>query len=142
MLRFTFRSFAGIPSDSCFRFAFRKTKQTAVLSQFLHSLNVNPCTPTCDKYDAKKFLMAAHNTPCTVKVNIFCSYRWRNFCVCRLERLLQNLTPNGGVVKKFKFLKEVKFLSNFVHSTLHAQCNLRQAEGGHQKFRHRSKRKK
>jgi hypothetical protein len=50
------------------------------------------------------------------------------------------LTPYGGLVKKFKFLKEVKFLSNFVHSKLHAQCNLRQAEGGHKSSRRISER--
>jgi len=60
VLRFTFREFAGIPSDGCFRFAFRKTKQTAVLSQFLHSLNVNPCTPAGNRHYAEKILMAAH----------------------------------------------------------------------------------
>jgi len=62
--------------------------------------------------------------------------------VCRLERLLQNLTPNGGIEKNFRFLKEAKILSNFVHSKLHAQCNLRQAEGGHQEFRLLSEAKK
>jgi hypothetical protein len=34
------------------------------------------------------------------------------------EAALQNLTPYGNIVKKFKFLKEVKFLSNFVRANL------------------------
>jgi len=38
------------------------------VSQFLHSLNVNPCTPIRDSQYAEKILMAAHNTPRTVKV--------------------------------------------------------------------------
>ena len=32
------------------------------VSQFLHSLNVNPCTPTVNIQYAKKFLMAAHKS--------------------------------------------------------------------------------
>lgn len=53
----------------------------------------------------------------------------------RLERLLKILTPYGGPEKDFRFLKEAKILSEFFHSKLHAQCNLRQAKGGHQKLR-------
>jgi len=52
-----------------------------------------------------------------------------------LKRLLKILTPYGGIEKNFKFLKEVKILSEFFHSKLHAQCNLRQAEATPQKFR-------
>jgi len=55
--------------------------------------------------------------------------------VCRLERLLKILTPYGGLEKDFRFLKEAKILSEFFHSKLHAQCNLRQAEATPQKLR-------
>jgi hypothetical protein len=39
---------------------FAKRSKQLSFSQFLHSLNVNPCTPTIYRYDTKKFLMAAH----------------------------------------------------------------------------------
>ena len=38
--------------------------------------------------------------------------------VVRLTLLLQNLTHYGDSVKNFKFLKEVKILSNFVQNKL------------------------
>ena len=45
------------------------------------------------------------------------------------EAASQNLTPYGDLVKKFRFLKEAKFLSNFVRINLHAQCKFMSAEG-------------
>jgi len=46
---------------------------------------------------------------------------------------VKNSDTLGRYSKKFRLLKEAKFLSEFFHSKLHAQCNLRQAEGGRQK---------
>jgi len=40
------------------------------------------------------------------------------FLVVRLTLLSQNLTHAGDLEKNFKFLKEVKILSNFVQSKL------------------------
>jgi len=51
------------------------------------------------------------------------------------EAALQNLIPYGGLVKNFKFLKEVKILSNFVRINLHAQCKFMSAEGTPRKVR-------
>jgi hypothetical protein len=39
------------------------------------------------------------------------------------------LTHYGNFVKNFKFLKEVKILSNFVRANSHAQCEFASAEG-------------
>jgi len=46
------------------------------------------------------------------------------------DEALQNLTPYGDLVKKFKFLEEVKFLSNFVRANSYAQYEFASEEGG------------
>ena len=93
VLQFTFREFAAIPSYR---------QNAAGLSQFLHSLNVNPCTPTSHRRYAKKFLMAAHNTPRTGKVNIFLLCTQAEYPVYRLERPSKILTHYGNTEKILK----------------------------------------
>ncbi len=126
VFRFTSREFAGIPSHRCFHFAFRKMKQTAVLSQFLHSLDVNPCTPARYKQYAEKILMAVHKVPQYWQVysgrhgTRFSHLSRRRTLWVSPEAALKILTPYGDLVKNFKFLKEVKILSKFFRINLDA----------------------
>jgi hypothetical protein len=69
-------------------------KQTAVLSQFLHSLNVKPCTPTVNIQEAEKILMAVRNTPCTAK-GLLQAYLAGD----TPEAASQIFTPYGGLEK-------------------------------------------
>ena len=67
VLRFTSREFAGIPSLKPNSFKVFLLSVGRLVGQFLHSLAVNPCTPTRIIQYAEKILMAAHNPPCAVR---------------------------------------------------------------------------
>ena len=58
------------------------------------------------------------------------------------EAASQNLTHYGDSVKNFKFLKEVKILSNFVRVNWHAQCQFTSAEGTPRKGRRLGRKRK
>ena len=74
------------------------------------------CPAVLYRHNVSKFLTPLQAVPHKVRLH---SSR-RNFRCPSLTLMLQNLTHYGNLVKKFKFLKEVKFLSNFVIVNWHA----------------------
>jgi len=99
VLRLTSRSFAGIPSAAVL-FCFSQNKANSGLSQFLHSLDVIPRTPTRNRPYAEKI-----NKPLTSPFAGSGPIKWRNICRSAWSDCYKILIPYGALKRPMKLVK-------------------------------------